>query len=154
MKAKPEKEISKPIDTNSNLATSYSSSTAIETAINETINLHEKFDLLQLEANQSRNDSIQSKNDLNDSIQDLFEEFMRSYRNLISKITEMKTENYFHFRNIFQTNNLYVIKFYDFVSKLLYKTINFNSEDGFKFCAYSVKMTIELIHVLISSRIK
>lgn len=136
------------------------STETFETAIEETISLYDKYNIKQQlnEAQTSITDEHREEIELIDKdtfeTTDLFEKFIEKYNVLLKKITESKRHNYFQFMNTFQTTNLFIIKLYDFASKLLNKSISYKSdESSFSKQLTIVSRTIELLHVLISSKL-
>lgn len=128
----------------------------LELHLNETIQLYEKYSI-ETQAKSNENNNNNNKQDeleliVDSSTTDLFEKFIDKYTGLLKKLTDLKRRSYFQFVNIFQqTTSLFIIKFYDFASKLL--NICFTSDQAsLSNSLVVVSRTIELLHVLISSQ--
>ena len=135
------------------------SASSFESTIKEVISLHESYDKsIQQLLNQpnSRDAKEDNKPEIIDSGNDLFENCIARFTYLLKLMNELKRQNYSQFMNTFETSNIFIIKLYEFVSKLMNLSIKPSSElDKITMSnqIVFVSRSIELLHVIISSKI-
>lgn len=104
-------------------------------------------------ANRQRDDDKENEMNMSDNASAIyFDKFITTYNNLLKNIRQAKENEYFQFMSVFRKTNSNIIKLYEFASKLInFPNCDLKGEQS-EHNPIIIKRTIELLHVLITSK--